>query len=202
MTRIEKHLEKKLKNKWKNVGKLPYTLVETWDHDGENEIDVCLKRQLNIGDRFTIENVTYQCEECDWFEKDGRGKAVVKMVRYRIPDTATTTVHKCHAKKEHFNSLSGDDIIRLEQEHGAKKVKAWRGKVKLKTYNKLESTCEFCKVVFWKKINAVPDTVEVELMMPEVLNTKAEGGLDKDDLDKQVKDGTWLQIGDEDGHDD
>lgn len=198
--RIQTMLEKKLQKRWKAAGRLPYTLIENFDHDAENPIHVRLKTHVKVGDRFTIENVTYEVEDSDYFEDTGEGKAIVRMVRYRIPDTATTAVHKCPAKKEHFDNMNAEDIIRLEEKYGAKKVKAWSNKVKLKTYNKLESKCEFCGVTFWKKVNTLPDTVEVEVVMKDVENEDYEGGLEKEDLEQQVKDGTWLQMGDKNGH--
>jgi len=199
-SQVQHHLEKRLRKKWQGSGgRLKYVLVDLWDHNAENEITINMKFHLKPNDIFTIEQVTYQVEEVDFFEDIAEGKAVIRMIRYRIPDTATTTVHRCLAKKEHFDTMSSTDLIRLEERYGAKKVKAWSGKVKLKTYNKLESKCEFCGVTFWKKYNSVPDTVAVDVMMDKVKKEKYDGGLAKEDLDKQVEDGTWLQIGDENG---
>lgn len=178
MNRVQRHLEKQLKKRWSgSKGKFPYKLIEVWDTEGENKIEVKLKKRLSVGDQFTIDGVTYSVEETDWFEDQGSGTALVRMIRYRIPDTATTHVHKCPAKKEHIQQLSSDDVVKLENKHGAKKVKKYMRSpnIKMRTHSTLETKCPGCGVVFWKKNIALPDTVEVEKVMDEERGDENDG---------------------------
>lgn len=146
-------------------------LLHDYFSEGDNPIKRDFKKKLEQGSRFTINDVTYLVEHVEHYNADDcNGKALIRMVRYRIPDTATQFVHKCPVKKDAMEKLDRDDVLKLENKFGKtgaeKKIKAWKqGRTKLRTYNHLEKECPLCECVFWKKNNLVPETVIVDGVM-------------------------------------
>lgn len=199
MSRIEQYLKRAMAEKLCS-GRYPYTLIEFWDNEGDNGVVVGFDEILQAGEAIVIDDVEYIVEECDWSAVKKQGMALIRMYRCKIPDTATTYVHKCPAKKQHVENLTADDILKLEKRYGKKKTDSWlqSNKIKLRTFSKLETKCEHCGVVFWKDKRDLPDTVQVDSGLDKIEDEAYEGGLEVEDLEKQVADGTWLQIGEED----
>ena len=146
--------------------KYSYILYEVFDGQTQNEIEWSFYHKLVQDQSFDINDVTYEVLETDFF--DGGGKAIVQMTRYRIGDEATQFVHVCPAKKDADDKMDRDDVVDLKKQIGQKEfdkqVKRWKKqqkRVKLKAYNRLEITCPFCKVVFWKVNNSLPAPVEI-----------------------------------------
>lgn len=143
---------------------IKYTLFDYYDKQKINPLMWYFDHQLIRGETFEANDVTYRVFRR--FRYLGKRAAFVKMVRYKIPDKSTQFVHKCPAHKSKVDSLSHGDIIKLEKKLGGKKVKALQtGRVKMRSYNALEFKCEHCKVVFFKKHNTIPDTVQVDKVM-------------------------------------
>jgi len=145
-----------------------YTLFDYFDGDTENSRDMEFATKLKTGQTFKKSKVVYRVEECDHW--DGKGTAIIRMIRYQIPDTATQFVHKCPVKKSHMEKLDKDDVLKMEKAYGkedaARKIKQWKsGRVKMQSHNKLEIKCPLCECVFWKKNNAVPETVTIDGVM-------------------------------------
>ena len=131
------------------------TFFDVWDVDKINPVRIEGKKDLKVGDKFHIDDVSYRV-----LEREGT-TAVVRMFKYRIPDTATQFVHKCPAKKDKMDGLDRDDIVSFEDKYGKKVADKMRsGRVKMGTL-KLKTKCPFCKCIFWKENVAVPETVEV-----------------------------------------
>ena len=164
MSQVQEYLEKHMKAKIKGKGKYPYVLIELFDEEGENEVVVSRKKKLKAGNTFKIQDITYEVEEAEWYKSEGKGKALVKMVRYRIPDTATQFVHKCPVRKKQAEAMTDKDILKFEKEYGKdkanKKIEYMRqGRVKMESYNKLEIECPLCECVFYKNHNSIPAPV-------------------------------------------
>jgi len=148
--------------------KFTYILYDFFDGDTENPTKMVFDRQLKTDEELKFDGVTYKVIEADFFDK--HGTAVIRMTRYRIPDTSTQFVHKCPVKKKHMEKLDRDDVIKLEKKFGkkgaAKRVKQWKnGRTKMQSYNRIETTCPLCECVFYKKHNTIPDEVTVDGVM-------------------------------------
>jgi len=153
-----------MKNKIKGSGKYFYILIELFDDEAENEVIVHRNKKLKAGDYFSIQDTTYEIEEVEWYSLAIGGKALVKMVRYRIPDTATQFVHKCPVRKKQGEDITDSDILKFEKDLGKdkanKKIAYMKsGRVKMQSYNKLEIECPLCKCVFYKNHNSIPAPV-------------------------------------------
>jgi len=145
-----------------------YLLFDYFDGETENGREMKFKDRLKCGQEFKKNKVVYRVEECDYWNR--HGTAIIRMVRYQIPDTATQFVHKCPVKKSHMEKLDKGDVLKMEKVYGkedaARKIKQWKtGRVKMQSHNKLEIKCPLCECVFWKKHNAVPETVTVDGVM-------------------------------------
>jgi len=146
-------------------------LLHDYFSEGDAPIKRGFKKKLLFGSQFTINDVTYLVEHVEHYEVDDcDGKALIRMVRYKIPDTSTQFVHKCPVKKDAMEKLDRDDIVKLEQKLGkkraAKRIEAWKtGRTKMQSYNKLEKKCPLCECIFWKENNLVPETVIVDGVM-------------------------------------
>lgn len=153
--------------------KYRYVLIDFFDSEADKELQRDFSIKLERDMTFTINDVTYAVEHAEHYNAVDDvtiGKAIVKMVRYRISDTATSFVHKCPVKKSSMEKLDRDDVLKLETKFGkkgaTKRIKAWKtGRTKLQSYNKLESKCPLCQCVFWKKHNRVPETVVIDGVM-------------------------------------
>jgi hypothetical protein len=138
-----------------------YTFVDWFDDDAANAVTQKLKKKLEVGDIFNINDVTFSVEHIEYTDKK-KAKALIRMRRYKIGNTQTQFVHKCPAKRDMMGKLSREDVIRMEENVGKKQVDSWKkGRVKLNSYNKKEIICPECKTVFWKEYDDIPDTVEV-----------------------------------------
>lgn len=155
-----------------------YELVDYFDERTENTIKKVFKKKLVAGQQIEKNDVVYIIEDADWWPDTRKGKAIIRMVRYKIPNTATSFVHKCPAKKKAMEKLDSDDVIKIEKKYGkkgaAKRIKQWKaGRAKLNSHNKIETQCPLCDCVFWKEKNEVPETVVVDgVMNKKRLKTK------------------------------
>lgn len=142
------------------------TVFDYWDKILENPKPLTLDRKgpLAVGDTLEFNDVTYKVERR--FNNPRLGDcAVLKMVRYRIPDTATQFVHKCPAKKNAMDRMSREDLINLEQEQGKKATERMQqGRVKMGGIAPVV-VCPFCKCEFWKKQVLIPEQVQVKKML-------------------------------------
>lgn len=172
----------------KGLQGIRHTLIQWFDEDGENKVELGFEKQLKVGDRFTYDECTYEVEHAEGTQ------AVVRMTMQKIPDTATTVVHKCPNRKRQIDGMNEEDIINLKKEIGDKTFNQHqKGRVKMNHHNKMSLRCPHCKVIFWKKKNLMPEEVQVEVALGEIEHEDFEGGLEKEDLDRQVEEGTWLK---------
>lgn len=151
-----------------------YILYDYFDGDTSNPVTCEFKSTLVQGQILKRNGVTYCVEKCDYWgvniNKEYEGVAILRMTRYRISDTNTQFIHKCPVRKKSSEKLDRDDVLKLEKRFGKvgaeKKIKAWKkGRTKMQSYNKLETTCPLCGCVFYKKHNSVPDTVQIDGVM-------------------------------------
>lgn len=155
-----------------------YELIDFFDDKTENAIIHTFKKKLVVGETFKKDDVVYEIEDADWWHDRRKGKAIIRMVRYRIPNTATQFVHKCPAKKKAMEKLDKDDILQIEKKYGKKgaekRIKQWKaGRTKMNSHNKVEIKCPLCKCVFWKEKNEVPEAVTIDgVMNKKVLKSK------------------------------
>lgn len=159
-----------------------YVLFEVFDGRTQNEIAWEFDHLLKQYGSFEINDVTYTILEVDFFEDTGVGKAIVQMTRYKISDESTQFVHVCPAKKDIEDKMNRDDMVEFRAEVGDeefdKYVKKWKkqqGRVKMRSYNNLETTCPHCKVVFWKKYNSLPPAVQVDRVGTKAVLKKQRG---------------------------
>ena len=122
--------------------KYHYELVDFFDETTENVQLRTFPKKLHNDQMLEMDDVTYRVEECDYWKDKKLGRAIVRMVRYRIDDTATQVTHKCPAKKKAMESLDSDDVIKIEHKYGkkgaTKRIKQWKaGRAKMNTHNKL-----------------------------------------------------------------
>ena len=129
---------------------MQYPLFDVFDRKKENPVTKELKEELQIGEEFTIEDVTYRVMLLE-------PQAVVRMVRYKIPNTATQVVHKCPAKKEMLDNLSKEDFLKITSPAQKKLFKSSR----IKMPGHIATKCPHCKVTFWKEKEARPEKVFV-----------------------------------------
>jgi hypothetical protein len=123
-----------------------YTLNEYYDPDKENPIEMEFKKRLKEDQKFDVDDVTYKVIELDsvnYKNKEFFSEAIVKMVRYRIPDTATQFVHKCPVKKTAAERLDSDDVIKIMKKYGEVKGKKrilsmQEGRAKMNSHNKMK----------------------------------------------------------------
>ena len=143
-----------------------YTLIDWFDDVAGNPIELDLDEALELGDEFTVNDVTFSIEHIEYQINKKGFNALVRMRRYRIPDTQTQFVHKCPAKKGMMSKLSRDDVIKLEKSVGKKQVTSWKnGRMKFSSYNKKEIVCPDCGTIFWKHNNCIPGTVDIDPIM-------------------------------------
>jgi len=141
-----------------------YTLFDYWDDSHKNPIPFSHEGSLIVGTTFDVNDVTYRVMER--FRGPAIGEvAVVKMVRYKIADTATQFVHKCPAKKKAWDKFTAEDIVKLEEQRGRKVTDQMQmQRVKMRALQ-TEIACSYCGTVFWKEVQALPETVDVERIM-------------------------------------
>ena len=116
-------------------------IYDFFDENFANPKKSTSNRPFKSGENFDIDGVTYNVVKA-WSFKDDTGLnkidldfAVVRMVKYRIPDTSTQFIHKCPAKKGAVTKLTREDVVKLKDKVGAKKIsKEKQGRVKMKSY--------------------------------------------------------------------
>lgn len=93
--------------------------------------------------------------------------AVIRMTRYKIPNTSSQFVHKCPAKKDYSESLSQADIIKLQKKHGKEQTAdIMNERVKIRAVGaQLTFGCPYCKVTFWRETFDMPPPVMVDPIM-------------------------------------
>lgn len=128
-----------------------YTLFDIFDRDRRNPIKRNFKNELQIGDEFVIDEVSYRVVITSQY-------AVVRMVKYKVPNTATQVIHKCPAKKEMLDGLSKEDCLKITDPKIKKSFKSNR----VKMHGGVVTQCPHCKVTFWKEKEEHPEQVEVQ----------------------------------------
>ncbi len=147
-----------------------YELIDYFDERTENTVKRVFPKRLLVGQVIEKNDVAYIIEDVDWWPETRKGKAIIRMVRYKIPNTATSFVHKCPAKKKAMEKLDSNDVIKIEKKYGKKgaekRIKQWKaGRAKLNSHNKIETQCPLCDCVFWKEKNEVPEIVVIDGVM-------------------------------------
>lgn len=131
---------------------IEFTLFDSYDTEKENPVKRAFKKSLTKHEEIEFDGVTYRVTKVD------KREAVLKMIRYQIPDTATQFVHKCPAKKSALEGMDREDIIKVEEKTGKKLT----SRVKMSSHAKMVSVCPYCKTEFWKENNLVPEEVHVD----------------------------------------
>lgn len=135
-------------------------LFDNFDVERTNPVTLKFSGLLKVGETFDVSDVTYRVTNRG--TQAGVPFLIVRMIRYKIPDTSTQFIHKCPAKKGAVEKLDREDVIKIEAT-GTK----LNGRVKMQSYNTKEQACPHCKTVFWKEHIALPEEVEVERVMPK-----------------------------------
>lgn len=130
---------------------MEYTLFDVFDRKKSNPIKRTFKKELEIGDEFVIDEVTYRVLIIE-------RHTVVRMVKYKVPNTATQVVHKCPAKKEMIGALSKEDLLKITDPKKKKELKSNR----VKMPGSIVTQCPHCKVTFWKEKEERPEKVEIK----------------------------------------
>ena len=138
-----------------------YTLYDIFDRNKKNPVKRSFKKELCLGDEFTIDDVTYRVVII-------HRHAVVRMLKYKIPNTATQVVHKCPAKKEMLESLSKEDLLKITDPKVKKSLKT--GRVRMGGLTNIQ--CPHCKVTFWKEKEERPEKAEIQ----SLFNKRKNGG--------------------------
>jgi hypothetical protein len=126
-------------------------LYDYWDKEKAAAVYRDFPKRLKPKQTFEIDGVSYFV--CSTRRNPtGSISAVVRMVRYRISDTATQVVHKCPALRDPQAKLSKEDVVKLDAVPAKKRVRT-------SAYNQLEHRCPHCGVVFYKSFNRIPETV-------------------------------------------
>lgn len=141
-------------------GKCVYKLFDFFDKEKENPVKRNFRKTLKKGKKFSIKGVTYKVVKVS----KKTNNAIIRMIKYRINNTATAVVHKCPARKSGMEAMDKGDIVELEEKIGSKIVDQWKkGRVKMQGHMKQQ--CPFCKVVFWKESMEIPAKVKVSAVM-------------------------------------
>lgn len=136
-------------------GKHEYVLFDSYDSDKENPILLSFETPLEKSKKFTINDVTYKVI------KMGKKKnVIIKMIKYKIDNTATSIVHKCPKKDELNAQLTDDKIETFRKKHGDKAVDTLMSS-RVKLHSMKETKCPFCKVKFWKEKVEIPEEVQI-----------------------------------------
>lgn len=142
------------------------TAFDFWDKKRELGIQLDTKelgiKKLKKNEMFTIEDVTYLITKVFKRESHGNEKLIeTRTVKYKIPNTVTTHVHKCSAKLAEMKRISVEERKKLVKKYGEVTVNGWQkdGRVKLKI--ELAHQCPGCKIVFYKDKPELPDTFDV-----------------------------------------
>lgn len=130
---------------------LEYTLFDVFDEERERPVQKHFNNKLEPGSHFTIDDVTYRVVTLE------PQVAVVRMLRYKIPNTATQFVHKCPAKKSALEKLGKEDVVKLDD----LKKRNLKTHDRVKMQGHMKQQCPHCKTIFWKESMAMPDPVEV-----------------------------------------
>ena len=137
---------------------ITHVLFDEYDEDRQNPVTLKFAKILTEGKMFEVHDVRYLVKAVK--QRAGVRIATVRMIRYKIPDTATQFIHKCPAKKGAVEKLDREDVVKIEAT--GKKL---NGRVKMQSYNVKEQACPHCKTVFWKEHLVLPEEVEVDRVM-------------------------------------
>lgn len=121
-------------------------------------IDIIKRNQT-----FSIEDVTYLITKVFKKKSLGRQKLIeTRMVKYKVPNTVTTHVHKCAHKLREMENMTVEGRKMLVEKYGESTINGWQkhGRVKLKM-DTLAHQCPGCKTVFYKDKNLNPKSFEV-----------------------------------------
>lgn len=128
-----------------------YTLFDVFDEEKERPVKREFDEELEPGNEFTIDGVTYRVLTVD------RPVAIVRMFKYKIPNTATQFVHKCPAKKGAFEKLGREDVVKLEDT----KKRNLNTHERVKMQGHMKQQCPHCKTIFWKESMEMPEPIQV-----------------------------------------
>lgn len=135
---------------------MEYTLFDVFDRKKANPVKRNFKKELEIGDEFVIDEVTYRVLIVE-------RHAIIRMIKYKIPNTATQVVHKCPAKKEMLGQLSKEDLLKITDPKTKKNLKTSR----VKLQGSIVTQCPHCKVTFWKEKEERPEKVEIKSLFQQ-----------------------------------
>lgn len=136
-----------------------HVLFDFYDEERENPVNMHFNRKLKREDTFETNGVQYMVLGVKM--RAGVPVTTVRMVKYKIANTATQFVHKCPAKKGALEKMDRDDIIKIEE----KTKKKLSSRVKMSSHNTLQIKCPHCKTIFWKERNELPEQVQVSKVM-------------------------------------
>jgi hypothetical protein len=142
------------------------TAFDFWDTERELGVEIDMEevglKRLKKNEMFIIDDVTYIVTKVFKKKSMGKGKLIeTRMVKYKVPNTVTTHVHKCPAKMVQMKNISVEERKKMVSKYGESTVNGWQlsGRVKLKI--PLAHQCPGCKVVFFKDKAELPETVNV-----------------------------------------
>lgn len=155
------------------TGTFTFTFYDWFDGQTENPVKLMLPgkeaARVFTTRKFERDGVEYVVKDAHVWEEDRRGVALVKMVRYHVPNTTTQFVHRCPARARLTTKMTRQDVTRIDSKVGRAIRKPWKlatnDRVKMSGHNRLEMRCPHCGVVFWKEAIELPDTVEVDGVM-------------------------------------
>ena len=124
-----------------------HLIFDYFDQEFKNPKTFEFEKELKAGTTFTQNGVTYEVV------KEIKS-AVIRMVKYQIPNTATQFIHKCPAKKRISQTIEKCDVMNLKDIE------------RVKLQGQMQSRCPYCKVIFWKESMELPEQIQI----PKVLN--------------------------------
>ena len=137
---------------------MKYRFHEFFDQEGDKPIELNLNFTPVVGTIFELDDVEYQIDHLEGH------MGIIKMIRYKVANTATQIVHKCPAIKNILNKMDRDDVVSFN-ENITKNPESKKSRIRFNSHNKLNVTCPHCNVIFYKNENVVPERVTVEGVM-------------------------------------
>lgn len=119
--------------------------------------------KLKKNEMFVHDDVTYMITKVFRKKSMGPDKLIeTRVVKYKVPNTVSTHVHKCPAKLVQMSEITVEQRKKMVKQYGEVTVNGWQqqGRVKLKL-DTLAHQCPGCKVVYYKEKNLLPDSVKV-----------------------------------------
>jgi len=137
-------------------GKHHYILHDRFDRDKKNPVNISFEKPLVKGDTFTLNDVTYKVIK----SPSKYNVVIIKMIKYKIENTATSIVHKCPARATMSRELTENKIVEMKKKYGDKIVDNFlSGRVKMHSIK--QAKCPFCNVKFWKEKIEIPEQVHI-----------------------------------------